>query len=74
MRILILFVPVMLIALSSCKKCYECSKTVTATVNGVDSTTLYKFDACNSGKEGNGLNNKSAITDYEANGYVCVAK
>jgi hypothetical protein len=74
MKILLLLVPVMIIGLASCKKCYECSKTNVVSVNGIDTLQKFKFDACNSGKEGNGLNNKSAIADYEANGYNCVAK
>jgi hypothetical protein len=36
--------------------------------------TVYKFDACNTKNENNGINNPRTVPDYEANGYVCAAK
>jgi hypothetical protein len=74
MRILLLLVPALIIGLASCKKCYECTKTNT-NINGIlDSTVAYKFDACNTAKENNGINNGRTIADYEANGYKCELK
>lgn len=61
-----------LAALGSCKKCYECTKT--DTVNGTDSLRTYSFEQCNQGKESDGQDLKSALQNYEANGYTCTQK
>ena len=74
MRIILLLIPAFLIGLASCKKCHECSKENRITANGVDSIEVVKFEICNKGAENNGLNHKSAVADYEANGYTCVEK
>lgn len=69
----LLFVGV-LMATGSCKKCYDCTKTILVNVNGVDSTQYLTVEACNHGKEGNGQDNKTAMESYKANGYICVAQ
>jgi hypothetical protein len=74
MRILLTGLVAFLLVFSSCKKCYVCTKQNTITVNGVDTVQSYKFDACNSGKEGNGTLNSVALREYEDNGYTCTAK
>lgn len=74
MRKTFLLIPALIIGMASCKKCYECTKTVRSMVNGIDSVQVYKFDACNTNKENNGINNPRTVPDYEANGYVCAAK
>lgn len=63
-----------LVALGSCKKCYDCSKTNIVNTNGVDAVQELKFEACSQGKEGYGQDLKIAIANYEENGYTCTSK
>lgn len=60
--------------MSSCKKCYMCTRSYTAVVNGNDSLVVIRAEFCNKGAQGAGANLNSTIKDVEANGYLCVSE
>lgn len=68
MRKIILLLSVLFIgtlSLSSCKKCYTCSREITTTVDGVETKTIEEEEVCGTNID---------MEAYESVGYECIKK